>query len=93
MVRPFKVVVLGKDEKERIWEYAYLVFARSKKEAIQLAVEEAKSRNLTEVRLFKAIEYKKPIVWAELHGAWPEGSILDELDAIGGYEALPKVEG
>lgn len=93
MVRPFKVVLLGRTEKGYIWEYSFLVFARNEEEAVQVGIEEAKERhNFTDIRPFKVIEYKKPLVWAELHGAWPEDAVLDELEAIGGYENLPPIE-
>ena len=93
VVRPFKVVLLGRTEEGYIWEYSYLVFARNKEEAVQLGAKTAKEySNFTDIRPFKVIEYKKPLVWAELHGAWPEDSILDELESIGGYENLPPIE-
>nr|AFZ84265.1 hypothetical protein c10-9 [Thermococcus sp. CIR10] len=93
MVRPFKVVLLGKTEEGYIWQYSFLVFARNKTEAVQLGVETAMSRRkLSDIRIFKVREYKKPTVWAELHGAWPEDTVLDELEEIGGYETLPKVQ-
>ncbi|RLF86712.1 hypothetical protein DRN43_02425 [Thermococci archaeon] len=93
MVRPFKVVILGKNGKGHLWEYAFLVFANSQEEAIKLAIEEVReSRNLIDARPFRVIEYKKPIVFSELKGGLPEEWVLDELDAIGGYENLPPIE-
>ena len=92
VVKPYKVVLLGKTEKGYLWQYSYLVFARNKEEAINLAKKEVEGR-LNNVKVFKIHEYKKPMVWSELHGAWPEDWVMEELEERGGYDSLPELGG
>lgn len=94
VVRPYKVVLLGKTEKGYIWQYTFLVFAREPAQAARLAAKAAREepRNLKDIRIFKVREYKKPRVWAEIKGGWPDGEVIEEVEENGGYENLPTID-
>nr|WP_015243564.1 hypothetical protein [Thermococcus sp. IRI48]AFZ84233.1 hypothetical protein i48-7 [Thermococcus sp. IRI48] len=94
MVRPFKVVLLGKTEKGYIWQYTFLVFAREPAQATRLAAKAAKEepRDLKDIRIFKVREYKTPRVEAELKGGWPDEEVIEDVEENGGYENLPTID-
>nr|WP_013087983.1 hypothetical protein [Thermococcus nautili]ADF80200.1 tn2-5p [Thermococcus nautili] len=80
MVRPFKVVVVGKTENEKIWELEALVFAKDQTQAEELSLTTAKKRGLQTPKVVYMKEYRRARVYAIGKFGWPDDWVWDLIE-------------